>query len=66
MLTNKERLIKAFYTYSEELGKEVEALIDQGSDPERLKKLRQLVSREFGKQAGLAYGTIVAVLSPTP
>jgi hypothetical protein len=66
LLTNRQRLIKAAYAYSDELGQEVEALANDSADPERLKRLRKLVNREFGKQAGLVYETIVSVLCSSP
>lgn len=66
MPTNRQRLIKAAYTYSEELGQEVEALANEGADPARLKRLRKLVNREFGKQARLIYEAIVSVFCSPP
>jgi hypothetical protein len=65
---HKHKLIKAAYAYSEELGKEVEALVkgkgqSRQSGPDRLKRLRKLLKREFGKDAGLVYETVLSVLN---
>jgi len=59
---NKARVINAAYKYSEELGKEVEALANNPTDRERLERVRELVNRQFGKEAGLVYETVVAAL----
>lgn len=64
MVRNKERLIKAAYTYSQELGKEVETLANAGASPERIRQLSQLANEEFGEDAGLVYDTVLFVLYP--
>ncbi|HEV2424363.1 MAG TPA: hypothetical protein VGZ29_06010 [Terriglobia bacterium] len=63
-MRNKERLIRAAYTHSDELGKEVEALAASGPTPERLGRLRRLVNEQFGNDAELVYGTVLSVLYP--
>jgi len=64
VLNNKETLIRACYTYSQELGKEVTALANGGAGSAGLERLREIVYREFADhEAELAYETIVAALS---
>lgn len=63
-MPNIERLIRAAYTHSEELGREVEALANAGASPERLMRLRTLVNEEFGQDAGLVYDAVLSVLCP--
>jgi hypothetical protein len=61
-MTATERLIKAFYTHSEELGREVEALAKNPRDSEKRERVLKLVNRDFGKHAALVYETITAVV----
>ena len=64
LLKNTEGLIKAAYTVSDALGKEVEEIANEGPNPERLKRLRKFVNESFGEHAELVYEAIVRGLSP--